>query len=185
MCWAAGPLPASPPFNPERRSRSQRLRSQRDGWPRRTVRTSATRAPRYSRAVASDGHAVTAIAIRTQTLASRPSEVHWVAGAVGFPNAVHGRPQYAIHRRYQQFRPESVQVLRRSGRAGGWSFGGRLTTPSIIRSLCKSPGVTCGHARPGGRVAVALSEPRFYRQRHPQHVGAGEDDFLRWPACSS
>ena len=30
---------------------------------------------------------------------------------------------------------------------------------------------------PGGRTSIALSEPRFHRQRHLQHVGAGEGDF--------
>src|SRR5262249_45412030 len=45
---------------------------------------------------------------------------------------------------------------------------------------CAEPSAVHANTQPepANRAAWAVPESRFHRQRHPQHVGADQDDFL-------
>ena len=129
-------IAASPRFSPESIYRPE--------WSDRTRRVTGTdradignpAAPLFSRAVV-NAPAVPAIEIRTPTPASRALRCAGFRRRWSAPTPPRSA-FHAAHGRDQQLRPDAVQVLPiREGKR--LELRWRLTMPSIIRSLCKSP----------------------------------------------
>ena len=106
-----------------------------------------------------------------------PSKVHWVQPPVGrLPNAATADRNTLLTGGTNNFDLTLFKSFPiREGKRLGTALGGSQCLESS--AVCASPRAQCQRAWPGGWTSIALFEPRFHR--HPQHVGAGEGDFLR------
>ena len=116
--------------------RSQQRRSDRYRPPRHRQPGGSVVQPRRRRR----GAAQPAIETRTRDACVTPSEVRWVQAPVGsLPNASTVGRNTLLTGGTNNFDLSAVQVLPDRRAASGWSFAGRLSMPSTIRSLRKSP----------------------------------------------
>ena len=176
MPWADGRLPASRRSSPGLPSRSANGSDRNnDGIPADRPDIGNPSAPLNSRAIIAPRCATGYQNPDTGSCVS-PGDVHWVEGT-GFPNASTVGPQYAADRRHEQLRSEPVEVDSVGREAAA---GVSLGSAERIQSSAVCPGPANERKWHSGG---ALPESRFHRQRHPQHVGAGEAGVLTWIAA--
>ena len=103
-----------------------------------------------------------------------PADVHWIQGT-GLPNAsTVGRNTLRAGgiNNFDVSLSKSFQIGEQKRLEFRWEAFNALNHPQFTQV----PERSVAGSRPD--VAVPLSESRFHRQRHPQHVGAGEARIL-------